>query len=318
MSFFNPLSPYQSAPMQFFVEAFESTAALSELATIFTEQTTVITADADAVLYVTKEQLRNIFKFQTDATDITDAIDGSGNFENEDIKFYTDHANGFTNNIALGLNPANAVVTSVTAVVSTDATTGGASYPSDKMMVAHDFVRHMAEDMFTTPYAVDLFDNERDVLNNIRTVCGLGSSAGGQKYVLQNISDKILAVSLDGSAAALELDADNAKYMPNEDVLDGSMNINLGRVLFSQMLADVTRIKNWLDPSNVALTGVDRAGPLPMPFMDGDEIIFKLILQPAPTQHTLVRASPNVADRSYRIIWRVGSTANVDINASEL
>ena len=323
MSFFDPTAPYVSAPMKFYVDAFESTAELGQLAEIFTEQTEEILADADAVLYVTKEQLRDIFKFQTDAADITNALaeDVSGDlFENADIKFYTYHEK-FTD-IAADLNPANAVVDAATAIVSTDATMGGSPYPSEKMMVAHDFVRHMAEDMFTTPYAVDLFSNEIELLNNIRTVCGLGPSPDAtKKYVLENIGEKIKAVDVAGTLTELETDVNGDKYMPNDDILDANeVKVNLGRILFNQMLADVTRITSWLDPSNVELdeNTNPRDGPIPLPFMDGDELIFKVILKAAAGQHELVRENNEVADREYRIIWRVGSTPNVAIHESEL
>jgi hypothetical protein len=305
--------------MKFYVGAFETTATLDLLASVYTEQTDPITADATATINVTKEELYQIFKFQTDAADITDANnpDTSTTFEDVDIKFYT-YYDGFTA-VASELNPANALVTD-NAIVTTDATTGGDAYPDDKMMVAHDFIRHLADDMFTTPYAVDLFDNEVNLLKNIRTVCGQGTSAGGQKYVLENIADKIKSVStIVGDISGIETDVNSLKYMPNINVENSGVKMNLGRILFSQMMSDATRITSWLDPSNAVLplATFPRDQPLPLPFVDGDEIIFKVILKAAPTQHELVRSSTPVADRSYKIIWKVSPNLNVVPSLSE-
>jgi hypothetical protein len=307
--------------MKFYVNAFESLAVLDTSASIFSEESELITANADAVLYVTKEQLRAIFKFQTDADDITNELDDpSGNgFENMDIKFYTD-SSGFAA-LLPSINPANAVVTGATAVSNTSI--GGVAHPEHKRMVAHDFVRHIANDLFTTPFAVDLFDNEIELLNSVREVCGVGSNGAGSKYVLEKISDTIDSVSMtDASIAGYEEDANGVRYMPNIEVLQGTgadaKQMNVGRLLFNQMVKDITRITSWIDTANTENTA-SRNGIMSMPFADGDEIIFKLTLQAAPDQHKLVRnnATP-VADRSYKIIWRVSDTPNVAVDVSEL
>ena len=316
-TFFDPTNTAtlydNTAPMQFFVNAFESSVTLDLEADLYSQQTDPIIAHADAVLIVTKEQIREIFKFQSDALDVID-LSGSG-LADADIKFYTSY--GAFAAVVSDLNPANAVVTDDTAIVTSDVT---GAYPANKKMVAHDFVRHMAKDMFTTPYAVDLFNNELALLNEIRNVCGAGPSPTAEKYVLESIGERILAVDIsDGTLT--EEDGSGNQYMPNEPVMDGSANVNLGHVLFSQMMADGARIQSWLDVSNEELDEATypRDKALPMPFRDGDEIIFKVTLNPHPDQHKLVRENNAVADRSYRIIWRIGPIANkVEVAETEL
>lgn len=182
------------------------------------------------------------------------------------------------------LNPAHALVTTdpISAIDQT-----GANLPSNRKLVKHDFVRHISKDLFATHFGVDLFTNEQQLKDNLAQ---LGhnvwdpSGGGGIKSKLE-------------SANGL-----NEGNVGNNNIC----RVLLQQVLFSQR----DRLSNL---PNIKSTRVGApANEYSIPFANGDSIQFKVTVKADPTQHTVVRSSTLVADRTYKIkinvVTSVGSS----------
>jgi hypothetical protein len=161
------------------------------------------------------------------------------------------------------------------------ANSSGALVPN-KMLVAHDFVRYLAYKLFNTPYGVDLFNNEVDLLKGIRRICD-GSSAGHTWY---DIVSKINAVGTSGTNPNIVGTA-GSKYMTNAD----TSTANLGRELLQQLLKTV--------PERFASIG-NTDSPQPLPFQTDDSISFKLTIAHATGQELVTGVLP-FSPRSYEI-----------------
>jgi hypothetical protein len=169
------------------------------------------------------------------------------------------------------------------------------------MLVKHDFVRHIALDLFNTHLAVDLFANETAINEDL--------ASKGNEVWTDNIKVAIDAVSTGGASV------EAGGYTTN--ALDSSAN--LCRVLFRQVLQ--VRPQRFDDLNALEKDAATNA--FYIPFVAGDSISFKVIYKPEADQHTILdsRATANpvvpVADRSYRIkIEIVASPTNVVVNDS--
>ena len=258
--------------VNFVLEQFESTVTLGVQGNLYSENIPSLTADAKATLYIPLATIKNVFKFQTDSNDVINAAES-------DIKYYTDDEAWPV------LNPANARMDTVTAIATSNE---AGAFPEKKFMVAHDFIRHLADDLFGTHLGVDLFNNETELLDNIRTICG--DAAAGNAW--HDITESILKVSLNSTEAGLTglAGAAGAKYMTNENTTAE----NLGRVLMTQMIGAA--------PTRFASVEASEA-PQSMPFAVEDIISFKLTIEPAENQKLLTKAEEDadVPPRSYEI-----------------
>ena len=269
-----------STAIPFVLTHLNSEITLDTLATVYTqEEVEQITADARAVILVTETQAKEIFKFRTDAADVIDA-------DESDIEFYT-YDDAFN---ALAINPANAMMNveglSTNAIALADKL--GVAYPANKCLVAHDFVRHLAQDLFGSYIGVDILNNEADLLANLRLKCG-DTEEGA---VMTVIKAAVKKVSVNSEEADMPGEA-GAKYMTNSNA--GADN--LCRVLFSQMIdTEPARFAN-LDGTS------SDTEPRPLPFFPGDSLNFKVIINAALGQHEFIRGADGepVAPRSYEI-----------------
>jgi len=105
-----------------------------------------ITADATAVYYVSVDDMKTAFKFQTDSLDID-------NLPESELKFAVSWPS------ALKLNPSHAYV-----LENAIATEGISDV---RRLVKHDFIRHIAQSLFNTHLAVDLFTNEQEMKDDL-------------------------------------------------------------------------------------------------------------------------------------------------------
>lgn len=261
-----------SSTINFVLSEFESEVTLGTLASLYSENIPTITADAKAVQYVSISDIKNVFKYQTDSNDVT-------NLDSTDLKYYTYDTEWPV------LNPANAMVEAASAVATS--APSGAIAPN-KLFVAHDFTRHLADELFGTHLGVDLFNNELELLTNIREICGSG--AAGNTWFDITASVKKVSVNSDADGFA-GLDGDSgAKYMTNAN----TSSANLCRVLMSQMIGSA--------PSRFAeISAADT--PQSLPFAVGDIISFKVNIKPAEGQKLLTKSAEaaDVKDRSYEI-----------------
>ena len=214
-----------------------------------------IVADAVAVYEVTAQSMQNAFYFESDSRDLSDTAAS-------DIKYYVNWPSTYV------LNPVHAHVTNYPITV-TDA---NGDIDANRMLVKHDFVRHIAKSLFNTHLAVDLFSNESELLEDL--------SSKGHAAWIDNIKPVLDAVSAGGILAS------EGGYTTR--ALDTSAN--LCQVLFKQM--DKTRFVNLdtlaMNPSANNL--------FCLPFKGGDSISFKVAINSDSTQ-----GNNTVPSRSYRI-----------------
>ena len=268
-------------PVQFVLSELESAVQMSTQGTMDEQSIVPLDVSAVAVFEVTLDSMKSVFKFQTDSADITD-------LNASDIKYYV-HSAEFPE-----VNPANAMLD------ATDSTGAiASSYANNKMLVAHDFVRYLASKLFNTYHGVDLFNNEVDLLKNLRSICGNGAS--GNTWF--DIKAKLAKVGLSGTHANIAGTA-GAKYMTNAEDTEE----NLCRVLFEQMVnSDISRFSDV----------VASDAPQSLPFAANDSISFKLNISAAENQEDLTGVDP-IETRSYEIrLLIVETTANTEVDVAE-
>ena len=280
-------------PLHFVLEAFESTIILDLCGNLFSEPPTALDTSAVAVIYVPTQAMKDTFKFMTDANDVI-------NLEESDIRYYVDSAAWPALDV---LHPANGMLDktedgAARPIASADGTT---AYAANKMMVAHDFTRYLAQQLFNTHLGVDLFNNEKELLDSIRRGCD-DSEAGHTYFDVLNVL-KNVDLTGSGSDAHAELVSDvDGNYMTNSTAADSVANkSNVCRVLFSQMM-DVSGVHRFADIlTGITTQAVDgTSAPQSLPFHENDTISFKLIINPAEGQNDLTGVEAFGA-RSYEI-----------------
>jgi len=276
--------------VHFVLNALASEVTLDLSAAIPADSALSIDASAIAIQYISLDDIKAIFKYQTDSNDTIDV-------DTSDLKYYVDY-DTFEN---LALNPANAVL-SENEIASADST---GQFADNKKMVAHDFLRYLAEDLFGTHYGVDIFTNEKSVIQSIRSVCG--DTEGNTLYNINAAVKKVSTSSEEADLTGLE-GTTGSKYMTNASDDD----LNLCRTLMRQMISAA--------PSRFAdidATLID--GERPLPFQTGDIIAYKLTVNAAENQHLITRDTDPVGHRSYEIRWVINESGeNTAVASDEL
>jgi hypothetical protein len=225
--------------------------------------------------------------YQSDASDIN-------NVNADDVKYYVFHRKWPTE---LKLNPSHAMMNKTE---SAGMLGGGLEYIDDKSLVKHDFVRYIALRLFNTIHAVDLFNNENEILENF---------VFSGETVLDNINTIFSEISTTSSNANMSYDTSGNKYLTN----DASGNTNLCREIMRHMAA--------IAPSRFYNNIPNNAGLKNIPFIENDTIQYKLVIQAAASQNLLTGVSV-IPSRSYTIKLvlknTVSSNANTTISDSEM
>lgn len=255
----------------FVLDAFESS-FMMDLSGVLTVLDPLPTLDvsANATIQVDLDAMRAIFTYHTDSADVVNA-------PATDLTFYVNSSatTGFGGDVML--NPANGLV---------DLNPIYDETVESKRLVCHDFVRYLAKMLFNSHYGVDLFENEQELLDSLRTL-----SNNDTGHVWANI----IGVA---SAAA---DASPAEYS------DASANICCQ--VFRQM---ITQFPDRF--SNIAADCLDEtATPTSqyyIPFHEDDTLQFKLSILPASGQEALTGVAAFGA-RTYSITLLMKQTANI-------
>ena len=196
----------------------------------------------------------------------------------DDVKYYVYSANSEL----LKLNPAHAKV------VANALTPGAAAVIN---LVKHDYLRFLAKDLFNTVHGVDLFNNEVALLSNV-------AAKGNEIMTANNV--KLTAISVAGTTST---GPEGAHYMTN----DVSSNDNICRVI----MREIASRKPARFTASVGDT--DISGIRSVPFEVGDTFSFKITVNAATNQHTIVRTTTAVAARTYLIkLVLVGGSGNAD------
>lgn len=213
------------------------------------------------------------FKFQMDSFDIT-------NCKKNDMKYFV-FKEHFFSDVNLRINPSDAIIKN-TDLFQTDDDKSITSYPinykENKKFVCHDFIRYLALKLFGTVHAVDLFDNETELLNDVRRQCFIS-----QSDVSLSTMDNIKKIMEYCDVSNELLDISYCSVSTNYDVIYGMSNKinnsdNICKMLLDQIIGtDITRLAH-----------LDRNCELQsLPLKDGDTIIYKMTIHPAIDQHTL-------------------------------
>ena len=272
--------------VHFVLTTLESSVQMGLAAAVTTSEIDALDVSATAVFQVSVDSMKQLFRYQTDSNDVT-------NLDSTDIKYFVDSSNWPQ------LNPANAMLDAP----ESNGPIATAGIESNKQLVAHDFVRYLALKLFNTHLGVDLFNNEVELLTNIRAICD-DSAAGHTMY---DINSKIQKVGINGTHTDIQ-GAAGAKYMTNAN----QTAENICRVLMQQMT------NNAIDRF-ATLQEADAQDRRALPFQADDSISFKVTINPADGQEELTGVS-QFGGRSYEIrLVLVDSTpANTEVAANEL
>lgn len=279
------------APIQFVLDSLSDSTTL-DLSGEFLRYDPVLDVSATAIFEIDVNTVKSVFQIESDSYQFSD-------LSNADIKYYV-FSQHWPHGTDGSFNPANAMlsysssnggVNSAGAIASTE--TNGSPIPANKMMVCHDFVRYLAQQLFGTHMGVDLFANQVTLLQHLRELCGPSG-------IWQDIVAKVELVSATGTHTLLQTDSSGNKYMSNNDIsLD-----NLSRVLLQQMMEyGPERFNGYI------ATG----SPQALPFVAGDSISLKLTIHPAPDQNLLTGVS-TIGPRSYSITLDIVDNSGVIVN----
>ena len=118
--------------VNFVLESLNSSVTMGVAGNLYSEPIPVLDVSATAILYVSIDDMKSVFQFQTDSTDIN-------NLASADIKYYVDTASW------PAINPMNAMMNVSTlsqgAIALIDS---NGPLADNKLMVAHDFTRYLA------------------------------------------------------------------------------------------------------------------------------------------------------------------------------
>ncbi len=245
------------------LNAFEQTLIMDLSGALDTMTLPTLDVSANAVVEVSLAEMRNIFQYHSDSLDVINAAES-------DLKFFVnsdDVDQGFAGPVLI--NPVNAVVDTVAPIYN---------HPDDnKRMVCHDFIRYLAVKLFNTHHGVDLFTNEQEMLDDLRTLANNGTG---------HVWKAIIDVAADANdAAGLEYSTDDTNICCQvyRQMIQQFPN------RFSNINSDV--VDGTVEPSELKYY---------IPFLENDTLQFKLIITPAPGQEALTGVS-SFGSRSYSI-----------------
>lgn len=245
------------------LNAFEQTLIMDLSGALDTMTLPTLDVSANAVVEVSLAEMRNIFQYHSDSLDVINAAE-------TDLKFFVnsdDVDQGFAGPVLI--NPVNAVVDHVAPIYD---------HPDDnKRMVCHDFIRYLAVKLFNTHHGVDLFTNEQEMLDDLRTLANNGTG-----HVWKAIID----------VAALANDAAGLEY--------STADSNICCQVYRQMIQQFPNRFSNINADVVDGTVEPSALKYYIPFLENDTLQFKLIITPAPGQEALTGVS-SFGSRSYSI-----------------
>ena len=277
---------------------------------------------AVAELYIDLQEIREVFKYATNAADLTDV-------SAEDMYFFVD-ANGFKNLTVQTVPCENALFDAgslsggklfeqigrawVSGAENTETTAssgrlqgldydkepGGVLYTVDNKGMLKDLFRDMAYQLFGTQYGVDIFQNEMDICNNTFDNTSALFSANGNIWEALNDASGLSVGQADASNIGqlifrniVHHKADRLQDISTNDYSDISMNTN---------------DNDTENPSGS--NGFDTNMRLyRMPFATGDALIFHLKYNYHANQQGVVEqngtATSTLNPRLYKVILRV-------------
>ena len=266
------------APMDFALNTFNYTIQLDASANAGGYQLPLPDVSCNAVFYVNTADMQNVFRFQTDASDVD-------NNASADLHYYTFMSSWPQNTI---LNPAHAMMDAAEssgAMSATFVTASGDTYASNKNLVKHDFLRYVAHRLFNSVHGLDLIHNEAEMAEDV-------AAKGHTIWMhIKGILDSVSTASVtDPSGFTFGVDPFGNKYLTNTDASD----VNVCREMMMQMISKSPE-RFIVGENDVAGVGIRK-----LPFMDGDSFNFKITVNAAEGQHELINVAP-IPPRVYNI-----------------
>ena len=267
-----------TSPITFVLDKFSASYTLDQRATLDAGVTYSFTdASAVAVYYISKTAIKNVFTFNSDSWDFNDV-------SSQDIHYFIN-----MNNWPAGLeiNPVNAMLDKVDLAKAMLQV----GIPN-KMFVKHDFIRYLAYKLFNTANGVDLFNNERDLIQHL--------NAMGNASFQRDISGTLNTYASESSTAVIAdqfiIDTSSNTKCTTNMFTD---NDNICRELFNQILNN--NPARFHDISfNIKDAEGDLTGQASLPFITGDTISYRFTVFPNVGQETLTGVD-RFGGRSYEI-----------------
>jgi len=195
----------------FYLSAFDANLQMDVCGNLAGGVTSAFDASSVAVYNISLAAAKDAFRFQTDASDIT-------NVAADDVKFYV-----FKNNFP--------DISSAIAGSSIDASAIASGYDANKMLLKHDYVRYLALRLFNTHHGVDLFNNETELLADI---------CANAVDVSNHIQTILNAVDVSGAGTDMSGNANNRHFIGS----DSSAN-NLSKLILNHIIsADPSRLSS--------------------------------------------------------------------------
>ena len=228
--------------------------------------------DATATLdrRISDKLIQDVFYFRTDS-DITQ--------NSTEVYYYVDMTN-WTQIIEKMMNPFNSTVTS------------GYFGANSSDSLGKDFLRHIANQVFGSHFAVDLFTNEDSVYADIDSKCAPVSPA---------ILTILNSVNIDSPTLSnVDPSNNNYKYLIHKS------SLNLCRELVDQLQA--------AGPSRLSALNEyeyrNMEGYYSIPLVEDDTISFKMTLTAADGQHNVTQKTNAISSRTYQISLKVGKVTD--------
>lgn len=258
-------------PVDMVLDAFESSFILTEQATL-PDLSYILDVSAEITLtqQMTASDLSAVFYFRTDE-DITSEL----GTDTSNVQYYVDRSKWVGGKNAL--NPMNGIVdTGYYGSNSTD-------------HLAKDFLRDMAQHLFNTHFAVDIFTNEDAVVSDISGKADV--DVASTIYTLMGNVDIATANGngQDGSG----------HYFQKDD----TANTNLTREILNQL---ITKSPGRFQDKKTMRLYSDVSGIYGMPFVAGDTLAYKLTVSANPSQNTTVNTGKSALQpRTYKVKYVV-------------
>ena len=258
-------------PVDMVLDAFESSFILTEQASL-PDLSYILDVSAEITLtqQMTASDLSAVFYFRTDE-DITSEL----GTDTSNVQYYVDRNKWVGGKNAL--NPMNGIVDT------------GYYGSNNTDHLAKDFLRDMAQHLFNTHFAVDIFTNEDAVVSDISGKADV--DVASTIYTLMGNVDIATANGngQDGSG----------HYFQKDD----TANTNLTREILNQLITKSPG--RFQDKKTMRLYG-DVSGIYGMPFVAGDTLAYKLTVSANPSQNTTVNTGKSALQpRTYKVKYVV-------------
>ena len=298
-----------------YLSGLDSEITLTTIASIESAPAPDDRSDPKGVAYLTVDvsSISRVFRFGTNAADLTDVAD-------EDIHFFV-NAQGFadmmcTNSTYDHTNDGNGnngshyglLVDQICAAYVKETAHGaldyakdpaGNNYEVDNKSLMKDLFRDMAHQLFKTQYGVDLFQNEKDLSDNVYELTSDLLKPQGNIYECLNAANEANSANVAGVVLA---DASNIGNVIFKAIMaaDPSRFTDISNSYTDEESADVAPTGN--SPGAGENTENKTMRVYRMPFVDGDSICFHINYKYDATQGSIVGINDPLTDRLYKIV----------------